>query len=269
MTQLAASARRASNSQTMSRLARFGLAARGFVYLVIGWLAIQIALGDNTPQANQRGALAEVARNSAGLVLLWVLGAGFAAYALWRLSEAAFGTAVDGKKTGPRLQSLFRGLAYVFLAVTTFTFIAGTSRRPQAQQQASETARLMRHSYGRWLVGLVGLIVVVVGVVMIYQGVRTKFTDELHTQQMRRPWRTIVVRLGMIGTVARGLVFALAGVLTVVAAVTFDAAKSTGLDGALRTLARQPLGPWLLGIVGAGLIAFGLYGFAAARYSKT
>jgi Domain of Unknown Function (DUF1206) len=78
-----------------------------------------------------------------------------------------------------------------------------------------------------------------------------------------------VLRLGMIGTTARGVVFAIAGALVVDAAVTYDAAKSTGLDGALRTLADRPYGPWLLGALALGLIAFGLYGFAAARWAKT
>ena len=119
----------------MHALARFGLAARGFVYLVIGWLTLQIALGHHTPQANQSGALAEVAQHSFGQALLWLLGAGFAAYAIWRLSQAAFGTAAEGTKAGPRLKSLVRGIVYAGFAVSTFSFIAGTSTRGQRQQQ--------------------------------------------------------------------------------------------------------------------------------------
>jgi hypothetical protein len=81
--------------------------------------------------------------------------------------------------------------------------------------------------------------------------------------------RTVVLRLGIVGTVARGIVFVVAGALGVDAAITFDASKSTGLDGALRTLADRAYGPWLLGALAVGLIAFGLYGFAAARWTKT
>src|ERR1700760_4427447 len=103
-------ARRASHSTTMSGLARFGLATRAFVYLVIGWLAIQIALGHRSHEANQRGALAEVAQQRAGIVVLWVLGLGLAAYALWRLSEAAFGSAAEGSKPAARVRALVRGV---------------------------------------------------------------------------------------------------------------------------------------------------------------
>jgi hypothetical protein len=198
-----------------------------------------------------------------------ILGVGLAAYALWRLSEAAFGTAAEGSKTGPRLQSLVRGIGYAAFAVTTFSFIAGRSQQGQAQQQQTLTARVMRHAYGRWLIALIGLIVVAVGVGMIVEGVRKKFQQQLRMQDLTGHTRTVVLRLGMIGSTARGIVFAIAGVLVVDAAVTYNAGKSTGLDGALRTLADRPYGPWLLGALALGLIAFGLYGFAAARWAKT
>lgn len=253
----------------MAGLARFGLGARGFIYLVIGWIALQIALGHHTQEANQKGALAELAGHPFGLVLLWVLGLGFTAYALWRLSEAVFGTAAHGPKAGPRIRALASAIAYGAFAVTTFSFIAGRSRQAQSRQQAGETARVMQHSAGRWLVGLVGLIVIVVGAGMVVEGVQRKFEQELQLRTLRGSTRTVVVRLGMIGTIARGVVFAVAGFLVVEAAVRFEPSKSTGLDGALRTLAQQAYGPWLLGALALGLLAFGLYGLATARYAKT
>jgi hypothetical protein len=269
MTQLASSARRASNSHTMAGLARFGLVARAFVYLVIGWLAVQIARGHGGHEANQRGAVGDIAQHPYGVALLWVLGIGFAAYAIWRLSEATSGTAAGGNKAGPRLQSLVRGVVYVALSVSTFSFIAGASQQGQSQQQETLTARVMKHSYGRWVVGLIGLVVVVIGLGMIVEGVRKKFEKQLRMQELTGAARTFVVRLGMVGTVARGIVFAIAGTLVVQAAVTFNARKSTGLDGALRTLADRAYGPWLLGVLALGLVAFGLFGFAVARWVKT
>jgi hypothetical protein len=262
------SARKASDSPAMAAAARLGLAARAFVYLVIGWLAIQMALGHSSQQANQKGALADIAQHSGGLVLLWVLGFGFAAYALWRLSEVAFGTAAEGKKAGPRVQSLVRAIVYASLSVTTFLFIAGRSRQGQAQQQETATAKLMKHGYGRWLVALAGLLGVAVGVAMIIEGLRKKFQKQLQMNKHHGTVRTIVLRLGIVGTIARGVVFVVAGALGVDAAITFDPSKSTGLDGALRTLADRAYGPWLLGALALGLIAFGLYGFAAARWAN-
>jgi Domain of Unknown Function (DUF1206) len=269
VTGIATSSRRVAEGQGASAAGRIGLAARGFVYLVIGWLAIKIARGHRAQEANQRGALADIARHSFGMALLWVLGFGFAAYALWRFSEAAFGTAADGKKTGARLKSLARGAIYAGLCVSTFLFIAGTHRQNQSKQQATLTARVLRHSFGQWLVGLAGVVVLIVGLGMIANGLRRKFEKNLKMHELHGTTRTVVVYAGMIGTIARGIVFAIAGALVIDAAVTFDPKKSKGLDGALRTLAGQPYGPWLLGLVAAGLIVFGLYGFALARWGKT
>lgn len=269
VSRIESTAREASNSAAMAMLARFGLAARGFVYLVIGWLAIQIALGRHPHEANQRGALVTVAQHPYGKVLLWIIGFGFAAYSVWRLSEAAFGTAAEGRKTGPRLQSLIRGIVYASFAITTFSFIAGTSSQTQSRQQETTTAKLMKHGYGRWLVGLVGVIVVVVGIGMVIEGIRKKFEKQLRMNELHGTTRTVVVGLGQVGTTARGIVFAVAGALLVEAAVKYAAAKSTGLDGALRTLANQAYGPVLLGVLAIGLVAFGVYGLATARFAKT
>jgi hypothetical protein len=269
MSRIGSSARRAARGPVLGGLARFGLAARAFVYLVIGWLAVQIARGHGGHQANQRGALSDIAQHTYGIALLWVLGFGFSAYAIWRLVEAGFGTAAEGRKVGPRVQSLVRGIVYAGFAVTTFSFIAGNSKRGQSQQQSTLTGRVMKHAYGRWLVGLVGLIVIAVGVAMIVEGVRRSFEKQLRMHELTGPTRTVVVWLAVIGTTARGAVFAVAGALVLDAAVTVDPHKSTGLDGALRTLADRAYGPWILGAFAIGLIAFGLYGLAAARWAKT
>ena len=266
--QIEFSVKQASDSRAMEWLARFGLAVRGIVYLVIGWLAVQIARGRHSQEANQRGALATVAHQPAGRVLLWLLGFGFAAYALWRLSEAAFGTASEGRKAGPRLQSLVRAIIYATFAVTTFAFIAGNSHQTQRQQQVTETAKLMKHDVGRWLVGAIGLVVVIIGLGMVVEGLRQKFQKQLRMGELHGMGRTAVVALGTIGTTARGIVFAVAGGLVVEAAVNYEPQKSTGLDGALRTLADQAYGPWILGALAIGLIAFGVYGLAAARFAK-
>ncbi len=85
----------------MHALARAGLAARGVIYLLIGWVAILVALGRSSRPADQQGALQLLAGKPYGLVSLWLLVIGFAAYSLWRLSEAAFGVAGEGNGAGP------------------------------------------------------------------------------------------------------------------------------------------------------------------------
>jgi hypothetical protein len=264
---VSSSARRASGSPAAHWLARAGLTARGVIYILIGWVAILVALGRSSNQADQQGALQLLAGKPYGLISLWLLGLGFACYAVWRLSEAAFGVVGEGNGAGPRLKSLGRALVYASFAYLTFKVILGTQSN-QAGQQEDATATVMRHSGGRLVVGVVGVIIVIAGLVLVVEGIRHKFMKFLQTAQMSRRTRRVVERLGMVGTVARGLVFALAGVLVVDAAVTYQPSKAGGLDKALLTLRNQPFGEFLLILAALGLITFGIYGLCEARWRR-
>jgi hypothetical protein len=266
-TNVTASARRASDSPAARALARAGLAARGVIYILIGWVAILVALGQSSRQADQQGALQLLARQPYGLVSLWLLGIGFAAYALWRLSEAAFGVTGEGNGAGPRLKSLARAVIYAGFAYLTFQVISG-SAGSQTKKQQDLTAKVMHHSGGRWLVGLVGLIIVIAGLTLVFEGIRRKFMKFLETSRMSPRTRRIVERLGVTGTIARGVVFALVGVLVVEAAVTYKPAKAGGIDKALLTLRNQPFGEFLLILAALGLIVFGIYALCEARWRK-
>jgi Domain of Unknown Function (DUF1206) len=261
-----AQGRRAARSPAAHWLARAGLTARGILYLLIGLVAILVALGSSR-EADQQGALQLLAGKPYGAVLLWVLGIGFAAYSLWRLSEAAFGVTGEGNGAGPRLKSLARAVVYAFFAYLTFQVISGTSGS-QSQRQQDMTAKVMHHSYGPWLVGIAGVVVVAIGLLLISEGVRRKFLKYLQLGQLSRRARRVVEWLGVIGTTARGAVFALAGVLIVDAAVTHKPSKSGGIDKALLTLRGQPFGEVLLILAALGLIAFGLYGLCEARWRR-
>ena len=269
MSDVTGAARRASNSDAMEWGARAGLAARAAIYLLMGGLALELALGQTHRETDQRGALTAVAQHAGGKLLLVLLAVGFAGYALWRFSEAAFGVVGDGNGAGPRLKSLVRGLVYASFAFTTVSILAGAGGGSQAGQQQGLTARVMGHTGGRVLIGVVGLVIVVVGATMVVEGVKKKFEKYLAMSQMSATTRSVVEKLGMVGTIARGVVIGLAGVLVVEAAVTYQPQKARGLDGALRTLARQPFGEVLLGAAALGLIAFGIYGFAEARWHRT
>jgi hypothetical protein len=260
-------ARRASHSTAAAVLARAGLTARGVIYLLVGLVAILIAVGRSGREADQAGALKLLASQPYGLVALWLLGLGFAAYALWRLSEAAFGVTGEGRGAGPRLKSAARAVIYLSFAVLTFNIIAGTGGS-QASREQDWSAKAMHHTGGRWLVGIVGAVIVIAGIVLIIEGVRAKFMRLLETGQMSPRTRAVVKRLGMIGTIARGAIFALAGALVIEAAISYQPSKARGLDKALLTLRGQPFGEVLLVVAALGLIIFGIYALCEARWHK-
>ena len=255
-----------ADSRPLGWAARLGLTARGVVYLLMGLLAVLVARGA-VVQVDQKGALAQVVAHPYGGLLVAAMAAGFVGYALWRLSEAAFGVSGEGRRVGPRVQSLVRSLVYVGLAVSAVAVLQG-SRTSQSSQQQSLTARAMEQPGGRWLVAAIGLVILGVGLALVVEGVRLRFMRYFPVGALSPRVRHAVRVLGAVGTVARGLVFALTGALVVAAAWTYDPAKASGLDGALKTLRDQPFGPLLLTAAGAGLVAFGLYGLAEAKYRR-
>jgi len=261
-----ATAQRAANSRWLEWLARLGLVARGVVYLLIGALALRIALGDSGSQADQGGAVRAIADKPFGSMVLWLLAAGFTGLALWRFSETAFG---DDK--GERAKSFARGLLYAFFAVTTFAFVLGKSGsavQDSDEKSTGATAQVMEHGGGRTAVAVAGLVLIGIGCYMAYEGITRKFLEELRTGEMSSSVRRVVEKLGVFGSVARGVVFGLAGVFVLYAAITFDPGKAKGLDGTLRSLADAPLGPYLLGLVAIGLIAFGAFSMCEARWRR-
>jgi hypothetical protein len=267
-TQVSSTAREAAGSRPARWLARAGLTARGIVYILIGWVAILVAIGHTSQQADQQGALQLLASKPLGLVSLWLLGIGFAAYALWRASQAAFGVTGDRSSAVARLTALGGALAYAGLAYLTFKVISGSQPGSQTQRQEDITATAMHHPAGRWLVGVAGLVIVGVGVALIGYGVVRRFMKYLRTSQMSPGTRRVVRWLGTVGSVARGVVFALIGVLVIDAAVTHNPAKSGGVDQALLTLRGQPFGEFLVILAALGLIIFGVYGLCEARWRR-
>ncbi|WP_308168087.1 DUF1206 domain-containing protein [Nonomuraea sp. NEAU-A123] len=263
--------RKAASSRWLEGLARGGFAACGVNYMLVGLLAVQIALGIGGKAADAAGAVHAVAAHTGGLVLLWLVAVGFAGLALWRLAEVVYGQASpNGQTVTKRLASLGRALMYIALCIGIVTFLLGVGSQRSGNKQSKDfTATLMSFTGGRWLVLLVGLGVVGVGLSMMVEAVRRKFVDNLHMTQMSARTRGTVQALGIVGIFARGGVFAVLGTFFIIAAATFDSKQAQGLDGTLRKIASTPLGPWLLVAVALGLVTFGVYSCFEARWRKT
>jgi hypothetical protein len=259
--------RRAAGHPWFHRLSRAGLAARGAIYLLIGWLAVQIGLGDGGEQADKKGALQLVGEKPGGTVVLWALTLGFLGLALWRFAEAAYGQPqADGRKPVKRLASFGRGVFYTAAFAGMLGFVLGQGGQSSDQQSHSYTARAMEHPGGRWLVLAVGLGFVAWGIGNIVGAVRRTFLKKL--RPMGPTAAPVVKTLGVVGRSARGLVFGGVGVFLARAAITFDPNQARGLDGTLREFAGTPAGPWLLVAVALGLVVFGAYSLCEARWRK-
>lgn len=262
-------ANRAADSKLLETLARAGFIGYGVVHLLFAWLALQIAFGGSSKQGDQSGALQTLATKPMGKFLIIAIIVGLVAMTLWQALEAAIGHRVDqGKeRTFERLASVGRALVYGYLAYTAYKVISGAkSSSADSQQKASQ--QLMDSTGGRWLVALIGLAVAAIGIGLIWYAVTKRFEKHLNTGQMSPQTRKLSRRLGVAGYAAKGAAYGIAGLLLLVAAVTYDPAKARGLDAALRTLAEQTYGTLLLTVVALGIAAFGAFCFIQARYRK-
>lgn len=257
-----------AHSDGLSALARWGLGARATNYVLVGVLVAALAFGSHHGETDQHGALQETADRTGGAILVWVIAIGLAAYAVWRLSETVFGVAGKRDEIGPRLLSLWRAVVYAVIAVNAFRVAVGSGNQNQAGKEQSYSATLMRHSYGRWVIGAIGLALAAFGIALIVKGIKRKFLDKLELGRMSSRARRVVELLGTTGSVGRGIVFGMVGAFVVAAAVQYDPKKAAGLDGALRNLRDATGGPILLLFVALGLVLFGAYGYCEAVWRR-
>jgi hypothetical protein len=254
------------NPEWIETLARVGLVAKGISYALVAVLAIKLAAGEGGKATSRSGALRTIADEGFGKFLLVLLAIGFASYAVWRFVEAAF-LADHDDGWAKRAGQVARGLLYAGLTYTTVKLVldAGSEKQSQNQQAKKATAEVLDWPAGRWLVALAGIALIGAGAYNVWRGVAKKFLKHWRENLGERA-RWWGARIGVVGLVARGIVFGLIGVFFVKAAVEYDPKEAVGLDGALQKLAGSGHGPWLLGLTAAGLLAYGVFCFAEARY---
>ncbi|MEV0260705.1 DUF1206 domain-containing protein [Streptomyces sp. NPDC050617] len=256
----------AAKEETLTAAGRAGFVARGVVYVLIGALALQMALGSGGESADRQGALDQIAAQPLGKVMLWALVAGFGCMALWRGSRAVLSRGPE-RKAVSRLLDGGRAIFYASVCWGTAVFAAGGGQGSSGNAKSKDwTASVLKLSYGQVLVGAGGCLLVGIGVVLAVRAALRKFLKQLDMGAMSHRTRQIVTGLGVGGGVVRGTVFAAAGVFILIAAVQFDADEAKGVDATLRSFTQTPVGPWLLVAVAIGLILFGVFSFASARW---
>ena len=254
-----------ADSPWVKTLGQVGVAAIGVVYLLLAWIALQVAFGGSDQPADNSGALRELAEKPFGKVLLAVMAVGLFFYAVWQFVEAAIGyeSKQGNEKTFKRVSAVAKGLFGAALGVQSLKLVLGSGGQDSSQKQADWTGKLLGLPAGRVIVVVVGLAVIAFSGYLVYKGVKKKFLEKLEGGADSK-----VVKLGQVGWIARGVAFGVLGILIVVAGFTSQPEKARGLDAALKTLANQPFGPWILTAVALGLAAYGVFQLVTARHRR-
>ncbi len=251
------------------RSARVGYMAKGVVYALVGILAFMAAIGAGGGKTTgTSGMLHSVAKAPFGNILLWLIGIGLIFYIIWVFIKAIkdpknVGTGAKGIIS--RIGFFVSGIIYGALAFKAMK-IAMHAGSGGGGSKKTFSAKLLSHSYGPWVIGAVGVIIIGYGIYELYSGLSQSFMDKFLTGEMDDHERKIAKNSGTMGLTARGIVLSMIGFFFIQTAVTHDPDKTRGLDGALSELVQKPFGHWLLGIVAIGLILYGIYQVTRGRY---
>jgi hypothetical protein len=265
---LEAAVLRPETNEWLRRFARIGYAVKGAVYALIGFLALQVALGHGGKLAGEHDAVEHVQRLPFGDVALVVIGVGLLGYALWRSLEGI----LDLRRVGSTAKGIAQRVGYIASAVVNggvgvfaLELVLGN---PAGGEPKTWITRLMHEPGGLVFLGAIGAGVVIAGFAQLYLGYTRKFLEELEVERLRPELRRPMVLFGRIGHAARGAVFVLIGSALVRAALTTNAREAKGFAEALADIASRPFGTLLLTLVAAGLFAYGAFLIVTVKYRK-
>ncbi|MGM0768374.1 MAG: DUF1206 domain-containing protein [Pseudomonadota bacterium] len=250
--------------------ARWGYAARGIVYVLVGGLAALAAIGQGGETTDSRGALESLLTAPLGRVLLGVIAVGLVGYALWRGIQACKDTdhhGLDAKGIAIRSGLLVSAITHLLLAGFAGSLALAMGQSSSGSGNGSEglAAWLFNQPAGRWLVAAVGVGIIGAGAAHLIKGWKTKFHAHFEMPRHIQRWAYPVCRFGLA---VRGIVFLMIGTFFLTAAYQLSPDEAGGLADVFRTLQTQSFGPWLLAFVAVGLFSFGLYSVTEAIYRR-
>ena len=255
------------------KLARFGFYTKGGLFIVIGILAVMVAVGrEGGELTGASGALAAVSRAPFGKVILIIFIAGAIGHGVWNILRGVADVddaGKDWKGVIKRGVAVGIGIFYLFLAWTAWsTIVTAQTVADDGAIQKTLTAFLLALPFGTILVVVIGLIVMGAGVHECYSGLTGKFQENFRLYELQGNDGAVITILGYFSFAARAVIFALIGYFFIWAAINYDPNIAVGLDGALMTLAQTYYGKTLLFVTAAGLICHGILSLYEAKYRR-
>ncbi|WP_191565992.1 DUF1206 domain-containing protein [Metabacillus idriensis] len=251
------------------RLGRFGYMAKGTVYFLIGILAVMAALGAGGKTTGTSGMLQTVASKPFGEILLWLIGIGLIGYVIWgiiKVIKDPENKGTDAKGIITRAGYAVSAIVYGAIAFKAISVAMHASSGGGGGSEKTISAKLLAQPFGQWIIGLVGIIIIGYGLYELYTGYTEKFMNKFKVSEMNQHEKKIARKSGKVGLIARGAVLSMIGYFFIQTAISANPEQSKGIDGALAELASKPFGQWLLGIVAAGLMLYGIYEVIRGRY---
>jgi hypothetical protein len=253
----------------IEKLARFGFAAKGAIYVLIGILAVMAALNmGSNQQASRSGAMQLIFEQPFGKILGWLVVIGLIGYVIWRLFQAIMNPdhkSNDAKGILSRVRYAFSGLLYGAFTYSMIKALTGKgSGSGSGNSRQNIVAQVLQWDGGAIIIAIAGLITIIAGFVYLYRAYSTKFKEKLNNSRMSFNEEKWITRLGRAGYTARGIVWLILGFFITKAGLSSDASQVKSSQGAFSFLEQS--GEWVLLLVALGVIAYGVFQFAKAKY---
>ncbi len=259
------------SKEWIEKLARFGFAAKGAVYILVGILAAMAAMNmGSNGQASRNGAVQLIFDQPFGQILAWILVIGLIGYVIWRFVQAVKDPdhkGTDAKGMATRIGYFVSGIVYGAFTYSIIRMLIGSgSGSGGSNSRQTLTAKVLEWEYGPILVAIAGIIVMGVGLKYLYDAYTTKFKKKLHNERMSFEEQKWVTRLGRMGFTSRGIVWLILGFFVLKAGLNSNAGEVKGSQGVFSFIEQLSYGQWILLAVAIGVVAYGIYQFAKAKY---
>ncbi len=252
---------------TLEKIQKLGFAAKGLVYFIIGALTALAAVEMGGEKAGRSDVINFLQKQPFGKFILLVVAIGIFAYAIWRFYTVIADPDNEGDEASgilKRFGYFISSLVYLLFGVTILMTTFGIGSGGGSQQYY--LAQLMQKSYGPYIIGLAGIILIGVGIYQIYKGYSGKYREDLDSFLSGQ--EKTVSKIGKYGYMARGIVFGIIGWVVFNAAINQNTATVQGIQGAFSFLEQLSYGTFLMGIVAVGLMGYGIFMFLVAKNIK-
>jgi hypothetical protein len=251
------------------RVVRVGYAAKGIIYLLIGTLAIRLAMGLGGELTDSSGALRTIVQQPFGTTLLAIVGIGILAYAGWEITEGIADPKRKGTDAGGLMSrglTVLKGTVYGLVGVQALRMVMGSSASSRDADDYARTA--MGFPLGGAFLVAVGLGVAAYGISQVIDAWKSRVGEDLDARQLRSEGGAWLLQIGRAGIGARGVILVLVGGALARAGFDERPSEASSMPEAMWTLFSQPYGKWLLASIAAGLICYGVFQVLHARYAR-
>ncbi|GAB3531434.1 DUF1206 domain-containing protein [Pontibacter brevis] len=258
--------------QWVENFAKVGLSAKGVVYCLIGVVAFMSAFelgGKSTENTDRTGTFQFLLDQPFGKWLLGIVAVGLICYVLWRFIQAIQDTdreGSDAKGIAKRIRYAFSGIVYAGLAYLAGRMALGNGGGSGGDSRQTLASELLQQPFGQWLAGIVAVGIMLAGLYQIYQGFSKKYRKKIKSSGLKSDVEDTMIRAGMAGFIARGIVWLVIGYMFLQAALHSNASEAGGNSRAFAFLEEASYGSYLLGAVALGLICYGVFMFMRAKY---